>query len=138
MWACDNCGNTKKFFGHQSYTEYGREDITLDGETEDIVDYGDREASNSESDDITITECANCNITDKAKILYLNEAELDKWRKENFDQNGNFIKGATKLNPEELRFASLDKLQLLNDALLKGNLSIEEYRQKARELKVEV
>jgi len=58
-WICNNCGNQGRFTKTREYTEYGTEEIFIDGEDNEL-DYGDRDSNDSEYGDITETKCDEC------------------------------------------------------------------------------
>lgn len=128
MWVCKVCGNTEKFHGYQEYKEWGTEGILVNSEGE-ILDYFGRESEDSESGSRTIEKCGKCN---SEEITNMPEEEFDLWEKENYDGSGNFVK--KDKNPTD-KFISVNKLQLLNDRLLKNEVSIEEYRQQVQQIK---
>jgi len=58
-YICPNCGNDETFTARQAYTEWGHEDVYIDGEGS-IDDYGDRDADDSESGDMDNIKCTEC------------------------------------------------------------------------------
>ena len=128
MYVCHNCGNHEgDFKGYQEVTEYAVENITVNSEGE-VTDYSDHEVNDSEVTETHIKKCADCG---SENIKYLNPKEYEKWQKEHFDENGEFIK---KKNIKETGFSSVEKLKLLTDELLSNSISLTEYRQKKIEI----
>lgn len=58
-YYCRDCGNTETFSAIQNFTEYGYENVTMDGEGE-ILDWNDREVTDSEQGEIEDLECGEC------------------------------------------------------------------------------
>ena len=60
-YVCMDCGQAERFNTTQQYTEWGIQNITIDGEGE-VIDWGDQEASDSEIDEGPENlNCVNCN-----------------------------------------------------------------------------
>lgn len=133
-WQCSNCGNIDRFKGYQEYTEYGTEGIIVNGNDE-IIDYFDRESSNSDAGDMHIEKCVKC---DSTEIQYLEEEEFEKWHDSHFDENGNFYKESKKVVENPGNFESYSKLKLLNDNLLSDVITIEEYRRGVEKIQQEM
>mgnify|MGYP001566570446 CR=1 FL=1 len=127
MYVCNNCGKGEKFTGYQHYKEWGTEGILVD-ENGEIIDYFDKEVDDSEREVEIIEKCGKCESED---IQNLTDESFEKWEKDHFDANGNFIK-ITKSPAEPDAFVSVNKLQLLNDKLLKNEISIEQYRRETQ------
>ena len=130
MYVCNNCGNGEKFTGYQHYKEWGTEGILVD-ENGEIIDHFDKEVDDSERQDRVIEKCDKCESED---IQNLTDESFEKWERDSFDANGNFIKGV-KSPAEPDAFASVNKLQLLNDKLLKNEISIEQYRRETQAIR---
>lgn len=130
VWVCKDCGGMEKFKGYQNYTEYGTEDIVIDFNGE-ILDYGDRDSNDSERGDQTIEYCGKC---ESKNIEDVHGEELDNWKMNHFNANGEFCKEGKTKSENPGNFNSYDKLKLLNDELLSNKISIEEYRQKKKEI----
>ena len=127
-YVCNECGNDNgQFSGYQNITEFCSENITVKADGE-ITDYSDHEVNDSEVTETHIKKCADCGLEN---IKYLNPKEYEKWQKEHFDENGEFIK---KKNIKETGFSSVEKLRLLTDDLLSNSISLTEYRQKKIEI----
>lgn len=87
-YMCENCGNNSSFSATQNYTEWGTEDITINGEGE-VIDWNDRNVNDSEiregPNEIECNDCGSGNVT-----LYDDEDEeaerLEEIRQENGEE----------------------------------------------------
>lgn len=132
-YVCGECGNDKNFRGYEIRREKIYQEIIIDSEGSEVLKYLDSETDDSEVEETTVEKCCNC---DSKGILWLEGTELEKWYKTHFDTFGKFIKGNTANPDEPAEFVSINKLKLLNDKLLKNELSIEEYRRQVQEIKI--
>lgn len=133
MWICRACGQSEKFRGYQEYSESGTEGIIIDC-NEEILDYFDRDLSNSDTGERHIEKCGECK---SSEIENLSEEEFTKWHDSHFDANGNFYKEGGETNNNPGNFKGYDKLRLLNDELLKNVITIEEYRREVQKIQQE-
>lgn len=63
-YMCVSCRNTDRFKANQDYTEWGTEEITIDGYGE-TIDWGDRDSNDSEiTDGPNDIECLECDSND--------------------------------------------------------------------------
>jgi len=58
-YYCENCDNAEEFEVWAEFTEWGTEQLFIDGEGS-IQDYGERETSDSESGEWGPVECSRC------------------------------------------------------------------------------
>jgi hypothetical protein len=75
---CPNCGEKEEFYGTRQYTEWGRETVYLDNEG-NVEDYGDREASDSESEGVEDESCCSC---DTGASWFETEEEVEEAERE--------------------------------------------------------
>ena len=132
-YNCLDCGNDDKFKGHQDSTEYITEGIIVNSD-QDILDYLDKDVTDSETNE---TRIESCNFCESKNIKWIEGIELTQWQDENFDENGNFKKSSPKTKENLGQFSSIEKLKLINDQLLKNEITIEEYRQRVQEARKE-
>ena len=132
-YNCLDCGNDDKFKGHQDSTEYITEGIIVNSDQE-ILDCLDKDVTDSETNE---TRIESCNFCESKNIKWIEGIELTQWQDENFDENGNFKKSSPKTKENLGQFSSIEKLKLINDQLLKNEITIEEYRQRVQEARKE-
>lgn len=132
-YNCLDCGNDDKFKGHQDSTEYITEGIIVNSDQE-ILDCLDKDVTDSETNE---TRIESCNFCESKNIKWIEGIELTQWQDENFDENGNFKKSSPKTKENPGQFSSIEKLKLINDQLLKNEITIEEYRQRVQEARKE-
>ena len=75
-YLCNGCGNTESFNARQSFTDYGYEEIFIDGEGS-INDYGERDVTDGDSDGIENVTCPECSGT---VVWVEDDSELEDMR----------------------------------------------------------
>ena len=98
------------------------------------LDCLDKDVTDSETNE---TRIESCNFCESKNIKWIEGIELTQWQDENFDENGNFKKSSPKTKENLGQFSSIEKLKLINDQLLKNEITIEEYRQRVQEARKE-
>ena len=84
-WRCLDCGNKRFFIGVATARKWDRFKYCADGSSYEWIDEIDIEYTNDE-----VEQCYDCDS--KNLYFFTSLDELEKWDKEHFDKDGNFIK----------------------------------------------
>ena len=79
-----DCGNSDSFRGTQNFTDYGYQEVYMDG-SGSIIDWGDRETNDSDEGEIDNYECSECDSDD---IQWFEDEEFETNKRRILEENG--------------------------------------------------
>jgi len=90
MMICSDCGNTESFEKELVFVKYVKEIASVDGETEEEIEYEAQETFHEERESEEDTYCENCKSKDIE--IQLNEEQILEYKCRRTDKNGKWHK----------------------------------------------